>query len=152
MKQKLMTLLLFLAAFSAFAQSLPRMKDNYVTDAADILSKSELKQLRTDVKSMCDYYSTRIVVGIVSTFGEYDIDEYAGELAGKWDLSDENTMLILVKPKSETRRRWQQTEQRQQAETWRQLLLRRLVALLQRQSLLTNRCSLFTIHCSLIKK
>ena len=104
MKQKLMTLLLFLATFSALAQSLPRMKDNYVTDAADILSKSELKQLRTDVRSMCDYYSTRIVVGIVSTFGEYDIDEYAGELAEKWDLSDENTMLILVKPKSDEER------------------------------------------------
>lgn len=92
---------MFLATASMFAQSLPRMKDAYVTDAADILSRSELKQLRTDVKSMCDYYSTRIVVGIVSTFGEYDIDEYAGELAEKWDLSDENTMLILVKPKSD---------------------------------------------------
>lgn len=95
---------MFLATASLFAQSLPRMKDAYVTDAADILSRSELKQLRSDVKSMCDYYSTRIVVGIVSTFGDYDIDEYAGELAGKWDLSDENTMLILVKPKSDEER------------------------------------------------
>ena len=95
---------MLLASASLFAQSLPRMKDAYVTDAADILSRSELKQLRKDVKSMCDYYSTRIVVGIVSTFGEYDIDEYAGELAGKWDLSDENTMLILVKPKSDEER------------------------------------------------
>lgn len=51
-----------------------------------------------------DYYSTRIVVGIVSTFGDYDIDEYAGELAEKWDLSDENTMLILVKTKSDEER------------------------------------------------
>lgn len=95
---------MFLATANMFAQSLPRMKDAYVTDAADILSRSELKQLRSDVKSMCDYYSTRIVVGIVSTFGDYDIDEYAGELAGKWDLSDKNTMLILVKPKSDEER------------------------------------------------
>ena len=95
---------MLLASASLFAQSLPRIKDAYVTDAADILSRSELKQLRKDVKSMCDYYSTRIVVGIVSTFGDYDIDEYAGELAGKWDLSDENTMLILVKPKSDEER------------------------------------------------
>lgn len=104
MRKIFVAFLMFLATASMFAQSLPRMKDAYVTDAADILSKSELKQLRSDVKSMCDYYSTRIVVGIVSTFGDYDIDEYAGELAGKWDLSDENTMLILVKPKSDEER------------------------------------------------
>ncbi len=104
MKQKLMTLLLFLATFAAFAQPIPRMKDQYVTDAAGILSRSELSQLRTDVKSMCDYYSTRIVVGIVPSIGDYDIDEYAGELAEKWDLGDDNTMLILVKPKSEEER------------------------------------------------
>lgn len=73
MRKIFVAFLMLLATASLFAQSLPRMKDNYVTDAADILSKSELKQLRTDVKSMCDYYSTRIVVGIVSTFGEYDI-------------------------------------------------------------------------------
>ena len=104
MRKIFVAFLMFLATASMFAQSLPRMKDAYVTDAADILSRSELKQLRSDVKSMCDYYSTRIVVGIVSTFGDYDIDEYAGELAGKWDLSDENTMLILVKPKSDEER------------------------------------------------
>lgn len=104
MRKIFVAFLMFLATVSMFAQSLPRMKDAYVTDAADILSRSELKQLRSDVKSMCDYYSTRIVVGIVSTFGDYDIDEYAGEVAGKWDLSDENTMLILVKPKSDEER------------------------------------------------
>lgn len=104
MRKFFVAFLMLLASASLFAQSLPRMKDAYVTDAADILSRSELKQLRKDVKSMCDYYSTRIVVGIVSTFGDYDIDEYAGELAGKWDLSDENTMLILVKPKSDEER------------------------------------------------
>ncbi len=104
MRKIFVAFLMLLASASLFAQSLPRMKDAYVTDAADIPSRSELKQLRKDVKSMCDYYSTRIVVGIVSTFGDYDIDEYAGELAGKWDLSDENTMLILVKPKSDEER------------------------------------------------
>ena len=95
---------MLLATASLFAQSLPKMKDTYVTDATGTLSRSELKQLRTDVKSMCDYYSTRIVVGIVSTFGDYDIDEHAGELAEKWNLSDENTMFILVKPKSDEER------------------------------------------------
>lgn len=104
MKRIFVAFLMLLATINVFAQSLPRMKDPYVTDAADILSKSELKQLRSDVKSMCDYYSTRIVVGIVSTFDDYDIDEYAGELAEKWDLSDENTMLVLVKPKSDEER------------------------------------------------
>lgn len=96
--------IILMACNSSFAVNLPKMKDTYVTDAADILSKSELKQLRSDVKSMCDYYSTRIVVGIVPTFDGYDIEEYAGELAEKWDLSDENTMLILVKPKSDEER------------------------------------------------
>lgn len=104
MKKIYVAFLMLLATVNVFAQSMPRMKDKYVTDAADVLSKSELKQLRSDVKSMCDYYSTRIVVGIVSTFGDYDIDEYAGELAEEWDLSDENTMLILVKPKSDEER------------------------------------------------
>ena len=100
----LLLVVILMAGNSSFAANLPKMKDKYVTDAAGILSKSELNQLRTDVKAMCDYYSTRIVVGIVSSFGEYDIDEYAGELAGKWNLSDENTMLILVKPKSDEER------------------------------------------------
>ena len=104
MKKLFFALIIFLAGSTVFAQSLPRMKDKYVTDAADILSRSELKQLRSDVKSMCDYYSTRIVVGIVPTFGDYEIDEYAGELAEKWELSDENTMFILVKPKSDEER------------------------------------------------
>ena len=100
----LLLAVILMAGNSSFAANLPKMKDTYVTDATGTLSRSELKQLRSDVKSMCDYYSTRIVVGIVSTFGDYDIDEYAGELAGKWDLSDENTMLILVKPKSDEER------------------------------------------------
>ena len=104
MKKIFVAFLMLLATASLFAQSLPKMKDTYVTDATGTLSRSELKQLRTDVKSMCDYYSTRIVVGIVSTFGDYDIDEYAGELAEKWNLSDENTMFILVKPKSDEER------------------------------------------------
>lgn len=104
MKKTFIFFLLLLASVNVFTQSLPRMKDPYVTDAADILSRSELKQLRSDVKSMCDYYSTRIVVGIVSTFDDYDINEYAGKLAENWNLSDENTMLILVKPKSDEER------------------------------------------------
>lgn len=104
MKKIFVAFLMLLATASLFAQSLPKMKDTYVTDATGTLSRSELKQLRTDVKSMCDYYSTRIVVGIVSTFGDYDIDEYSGELAEKWNLSDENTMFILVKPKSDEER------------------------------------------------
>ena len=89
---------------SSFAAKLPKMKDKYVTDAAGILSKSELNQLRTDVKAMCDYYSTRILVGIVPTFDGYDIEEYAGMLGEHWDLADENTMFILVKPKSDDER------------------------------------------------
>jgi len=104
MKRIIIGLVIFCATLGVFAQSLPKMKDPYVTDAADILTRSELKQLRKDVKGMCEYYSTRIVVGIVPTFDEYDIDEYAGKLAEKWNLSDENTMLILVKPKSDEER------------------------------------------------
>ena len=89
---------------NTFAAKLPKMKDKYVTDAANILSKSELKQLREDVKSMCDYYSTRIMVGIVSTFDGYDIEEYAEKLGKHWNLDNENTMFIIVKPKSDDER------------------------------------------------
>lgn len=101
--------LLLLAVFlmvnnNSFAADLPKMQDKYVTDAASILSKSELNQLREDVKAMCDYYSTRILVGIVPTFDGYDIEEYAGMLGEHWNLDDENTMFILVKPKSENER------------------------------------------------
>lgn len=102
------SLLLFavilMASSSSFAANLPKMKDKYVTDAAGILSRSELNQLRTDVKAMCDYYSTRILVGIVPTFDGYDIEEYAGMLGEHWNLDDENTMFILVKPKSDDER------------------------------------------------
>ena len=56
---------ILMASNTVCAASLPQMKDKYVTDAAGILSKSELKQLREDVKAMCDYYSTQIAVAIV---------------------------------------------------------------------------------------
>ncbi len=95
---------MLLATVNLVAQSLPKMKDKYVTDAAGILSTSEQKQLCEDVKSMCDYYSTRILVGIVPTFDGYDIEEYAGMLGEHWNLDDENTMFILVKPKSDNER------------------------------------------------
>lgn len=95
---------ILMASNSSFAAKLPKMKDKYVTDAAGILSSSELKQLRADVKAMCDYYSTRILVGIVSTFDGYDIEEYAGMLSEHWNLDDENTMFILVKPRSDDER------------------------------------------------
>ena len=95
---------ILMASNTVCAASLPQMKDKYVTDAAGILSKSELKQLREDVKAMCDYYSTQIAVAIVSTFGDYSIDEYAAELSDKWNVAQEDGMLILVKPKSERER------------------------------------------------
>ena len=100
----LLLAVILMAGNSSFAANLPKMKDKYVTDAAGILSNSELNQLRTDVKSMCDYYSTRILVGIVPTFDGYDIEEYAGMLSEYWNLDDENTMFILVKPKSDNER------------------------------------------------
>ena len=96
----LLLAVILMAGNSSFAANLPKMKDKYVTDAAGILSKSELNQLRTDVKTMCDYYTTRVLVGIVPTFDGYDIEEYAGMLGEHWGLDDENTMFILVKPKS----------------------------------------------------
>jgi len=85
----LLLTVILMAGNSSFAANLPKMKDKYVTDAAGILSKSELNQLRTDVKAMCDYYSTRILVGIVPTFDGYDIEEYAGILGEHWGLDDE---------------------------------------------------------------
>jgi len=104
MRKIFVAFLMLLATVNLFAQSLPKMKDKYVTDAAGILSKSELKQLRADVKAMCDYYSTRVLAGIVPTFDGYDIEEYAGMLAEHWDLDDENTMFIIVKPRSDDER------------------------------------------------
>ena len=100
----LLLAVILMAGNSSFAANLPKMKDKYVTDAVGILSKSELNQLRTDVKAMCDYYSTRILVGIVPTFNGYDIEEYAGMLGEHWGIDDENTMFILVKPKSDDER------------------------------------------------
>lgn len=100
-KNYIVTLFLLLVSFTLVARTFPAQKDTYVNDYAEILTSKELSQLRTDVKAMCDYYSTQITVAIVSTFGDYDIDEYAEQLGTKWKVLKNDGLLILVKPKSE---------------------------------------------------
>ena len=102
LKIRLLSLLaVFLfTAMSAFAQNIPQRIDSYVNDYANLLTRDQLNQLRSDVKSMCDYYSTEIAVCIVPTFGRYTIDDYAARVGLSWGVTDENGMLILVKPKS----------------------------------------------------
>ena len=102
LKIRLLSLLaVFLfTAMSAFAQNIPQRIDSYVNDYANLLTRDQLNQLRSDVKSMCDYYSTEIAVCIVPTFGRYTIDDYAARVGSSWGVTDENGMLILVKPKS----------------------------------------------------
>jgi len=89
-----------LSASKAYAADFPNQVDKYVNDYSKTLSKAEIDQLRTDVKAMCDYYSTQIVVCMVPTFGDYDIEEYAHALGKRWGVLDDDGMLILVKPKS----------------------------------------------------
>jgi len=93
-----------LFASNAYAVSFPKQTNTYVNDFSNTLSSSEISQLRTDVKAMCDYYSTQIVVCMVSTFGEYDIEEYAAKIGERWGVLKEDGMLILVKPKSDNER------------------------------------------------
>ena len=100
----LLLAVVIMACNDVFAFGLPRMKDSYVNDFSGTLTTSELNQLRKDVKSMCDYYSTQIVVCMVSTFDDYDIEEYAEKIGSKWKVTKENGMLILVKPKSNEER------------------------------------------------
>ncbi len=102
--KNILTVLLLAAvsffASNAYAASFPKQTNAYVNDYSNILSSSELDQLRTDVKAMCDYYSTKIVVCLVSSFGDYTAEGYAAELGSRWGILDNNGLLILVKPKS----------------------------------------------------
>ena len=92
--------LLLLSYLSVFAQTYPQRSNTYVNDYAGILSRDEYDQLCSDVKSMCDYYSTQIVVAIVPTFDGLSIDEYAEGLGKTWKVTQNDGMLVLVKPKS----------------------------------------------------
>lgn len=96
----LLLAIVMMAMNSSLAANLPKMNNKFVTDAAGTLSSAELNQLREDVKAMCDYYSTQIVVAIVPSFGGLSIDEYAVKLSDQWNVAKEDGMLILVKPKS----------------------------------------------------
>jgi len=89
-----------LFASNTYAASFPKQTNKYVNDFSSTLSTDELKQLRTDVKAMCDYYSTQIVVCMVSSFEDYDIEGYASELSSRWGILEKDGLLILVKPKS----------------------------------------------------
>jgi len=100
-KALIMLFLFLMPTLRISAESFPACKNAYVNDYANILSNEQLQQLRDDVKSMCDYYSTKIVVGIVPSFGQYSIDEYAKQIGQMWNVTQNDGMLILVKPKSD---------------------------------------------------
>ena len=94
--------LLFAAAMSVSAAGLPARNNMYVNDNASVLNSSELNQLRTDVKAMCDFYQYQIAVCIVPSLNGMSLDDYAAAVGQKWGVTNagDNGLLMLIKPKS----------------------------------------------------
>lgn len=94
--------LLSVATMSVSAAGLPARNNMYVNDNASVLNSSELNQLRTDVKAMCDFYQYQIAVCIVPSLNGMSLDDYAAAVGQKWGVTnaDDNGLLMLIKPKS----------------------------------------------------
>lgn len=102
----LLSILLFFAAvfFSAgvlSAQDFPESPTGHVNDYADLLSRSQVQNLETKLRTYRDTTSNVIAIAIVSSLQGYPREEVATTLFNNWKMWEgerQNGVLILVAP------------------------------------------------------
>jgi uncharacterized protein len=98
--KKLIAALFFSFVFlSSFAQDFPAKPDKLVNDYTGTLSSAQIQQLEQKLVAFDDSTSTQIVVAILKSVGDYDINEYALGLGRKWGVGNagkNNGIVILV--------------------------------------------------------
>jgi uncharacterized protein len=114
MKKNRIYLFVLFIVFSAFthlnvySQDIPGKPNppRLVNDFAGLLSGTEVNLLERKLVSFTDSTSTQIAIVIVKDLNGYAPADYAQRLGEKWGIGQKglnNGILILVKPKSETR-------------------------------------------------
>jgi uncharacterized protein len=92
--------LLLLFSFSAFASDdFPPRANQLVIDYTGTLSQAEQNQLEAKLEEFNRATSTQIAVVIMKSIGEYEINDYAVQLANKWQIGQKgknNGILILL--------------------------------------------------------
>jgi uncharacterized protein len=101
---QLMGLLLLFVTFNAIhlsAQELPPQSNppRLVNDYAQVLTNEEEQQLETKLVAFNDSTSTQIAIVLISSTGEYPVDDYAIALFRNWGIGQkgkDNGVLILA--------------------------------------------------------
>lgn len=93
-------LLVLLASFySLYAQNLPEVSRQLVTDYTGTLTNYEVQALERKLLDFEDTTSTQIAVVLVRTTDGYDVSDYAVRLAKKWGVGNkkyDNGILLLA--------------------------------------------------------
>lgn len=93
-------LLVLLASFySLYAQNLPEVSRQLVTDYTGTLTNYEVQALERKLLDFEDTTSTQIAVVLVHTTDGYDVSDYAVRLAKKWGVGNkkyDNGILLLA--------------------------------------------------------
>ena len=97
-----------IAPLNAYTQDIPGRPNppRLVNDFAGLLSGAEVNALERKLVSFNDSTSTQIAIVIVKDLNGYAPADYAQRLGDKWGIGQKgrnNGILILVKPKSETK-------------------------------------------------
>ncbi len=90
---------LLLIGFIAFAQQLPPKSSTLVTDYTNTLSAEEAQLLESKLVAFDDSTSTQIVVVLIKSVGDYDINDYGQKLGRAWGIGQQgknNGIVLLV--------------------------------------------------------
>jgi uncharacterized protein len=99
MKKLLTALFLSFVSLSGFSQDFPEKPNKLVNDYTGTLSSAQVQQLEQKLVAFDDSTSNQIVVAIMKSVGDYDINEYALGLGRKWGVGNagkNNGIIILV--------------------------------------------------------
>jgi len=90
---------LLLVGFIAFSQQLPPKSNALVTDFTNTVSPGDVQLLENKLVAFDDSTSTQIVVVIIKSVGEYDINDYGQKLGRAWGIGQKgknNGIVVLV--------------------------------------------------------
>jgi uncharacterized protein len=90
---------LAICACTVFAQELPPKSTTLVTDYTNTLSADEKQRLEGKLVAFNDSTSSQIAIVMISSIGEYDVNEYAQKLGRAWGIGQKgknNGIVILV--------------------------------------------------------
>jgi uncharacterized protein len=98
-KKILLVCSLVLCTFAALAQKLPAKPSTLVTDYTNTLTEEQKETLERKLDTFDDSTSTQVAVLMMTSVGEYDINDYAQRVGRAWGIGQKgknNGLIILV--------------------------------------------------------